>query len=208
MRQRDDLGKHDHAGRGAHRHLAAEEAEWVAGADAQRAEPKAPPPRERHLRQPLPRAAGGDTDDPTGQAGGQRRLVPAFDPRLPPPVVVLDAIDRLQHLPDVGTRVEHAIVRAHVPQAPPSVQPRADADGGHQVGEEEEELDPGAEGGDDQRGAEEEETKVVAQEPHDAIRRSGCVRSPRPPRPRPPARRPGSRARSAPDRPRAAMPGS
>ena len=208
MRQLDDLGKDDDAGRGTDRHLAAEEAERVAGPDAQRAKAIAPSPGQRHLRQPLPRAARRDPDHAAGQAGGQGRLVPAFDPWLPPSIVVLDPVDGLQHLPDVGARVQDSIVGAHVTKAASRVQPRADADGSEQVGEEEEEFDPGAECGDDERGAKEEKAEVVAQQPHDAVRRSGCARSPRPPRPRPPAPTQGSRGRSAPDQPRAGTPGS
>jgi hypothetical protein len=94
------------------------------------------------------------------------RLVPQLDPRLAEPVVVLDAVDRLEHLADVGPRVHDAVVRADAGQPAPRVEPGADEDRGGQVGQEEEEVQARAEGRDDERGDEEEETEMTGEEAH------------------------------------------
>ncbi len=169
MRQRHHRRKHDDARRLADHHLGAEQPERISGANAERAEPVAAPPRERDLGQPLARPAFRNAHHPTGKAGRQRGLVPALDPRLGEAIVVLDAVRGLEDLPDMGARVEDAVVGAHVAQAASRVDPGADADAHGEIDEKEEEIDPRAECRHHERGDAEEQTQAAAEQPHDAI---------------------------------------
>ena len=110
----------------ADEHLAREEAERVAGPHSQRAEPVAAAPRERDLGQPLAPAVPARM--PTTRPGRLDGSVDSFQSSIhgfAEPVVVLDPVDRLEHLADVGPRVEDPVVGADAVQAA-AVEPRSD----------------------------------------------------------------------------------
>jgi len=101
-----------------------------------------------------------------GQAGRQGRLVPELDPWLAPRRGVVDAIDRLQHLADVCARIHDVVPGTHPTQTLPREQPRAEQQGAEQVDQKEEEGDPGAEGGHDQHGTDEDEAQLPCEAAH------------------------------------------
>ncbi len=207
QRQRHHLREDHDAGRLAHHHLGREEAERITGAHLEGAEPVGAAAQQRHLGHPLPARVGGHTDRAPGERRRQVRFVAQLDPWLRPAGPVVNAVDALEHLPDMRPRIEDVVAGAHAAQPVARVEPRPQDQEREEVDEEEEEVDPGREGGHDEHRGREEESELMShrgQVPaavgRFSRRRRAWARRPAP--------APGSRARWRPGRSRAGSPGS